>query len=115
MGQTNQQLGISTDSSKGLIVIALDRPSLSPAVGASATIDVASEQPYAIGSFGGSFTDTIGANHMGALVFANVNTGTVTATASHDELSCLSTPSNESSQTLDVEAATVNVAFFICD
>ena len=70
-------LDIVQDSTKGLIVIGLDEPNLSPAVGASADLSVGYETAFVLGQTGPIVQKEITPGVGGFVTFANVDIGVV--------------------------------------
>ena len=107
-------MGVSQDSDKGIVVAALDKPDLSPAVGASATLDLESS-PFIFAASGfpeaGNEIQTGGSSFV---FFPNVPTGNIEINTSFDDGLCTAFPAGDSSYTVNVEEDTVSVVVFSC-
>ena len=116
---TNQvfsALNISPDPSKGIVVIGLDRPNLSPAVGSKAELNGAYELAFTLGSFGPSMGQEVVAGGGGFVSFANVEPGMleVMVEPAPGE-TCRLFPKNQSeSFTIPVYAGEVSIVAYTC-
>jgi len=70
-------LSISPSAERGIVVIGLDKPDLSPAVGASVELSVDYDAAFALGQFGPVEQREITAGVGGFITFANVEAGAV--------------------------------------
>jgi hypothetical protein len=117
---TNQiyaMLGVSRDAAMGTVVVGLDRPNLSPAAGASASIDAASELVFVLGARLPEEGDTLIAGGSSIVTFVNVPPGPVAVTATGAEgTTCHTAPvRDQSSHTIESVAGAVSVVTFICE
>jgi hypothetical protein len=71
-------LSISPSTERGIVVIGLDKPDLSPAVGASVELSADYDAAFALGQFGPIEQREITAGVGGFITFANVEAGAVT-------------------------------------
>ena len=110
-------LDVSRDASLGTVVVGLDRPNLSPASGASATIDAASELAFVLGATLPEEGNTILRGGNSIVTFVNVPPGPVTVSATGAEgTTCEVAPAREqSSHTVESVAGAVSVVTFICE
>lgn len=107
---------ISVDATKGIIIVALDNPDLSPAVGATASISAQSDDPFVLTSISASYGNEVVPNAGGFVAFPNVETGATTVTVqSPDGSTCIHHPVGETEEArIDVQADAVHVVFFMC-
>jgi hypothetical protein len=107
---------ISVDSTKGVIIVALDNPDLSPAVGATASISTQSDDPFVLTSISASYGNEVVPNAGGFVAFPNVEAGATTITVqSPEETTCVHHPSGNTEQaSITVQADAVHVVFFMC-
>jgi hypothetical protein len=107
-------MGISQDSDKGIVVAALDKPDLSPAVDASATLD-SDSTPFTFAASGFPEAGNVIQNGGSSFVFfPNVETGDIELTASYENGECTAFPAGESSNTVSVDEDTVSVVVYTC-
>ena len=114
--QVFSALNISPNSNKGIVVIGLDRPNLSPAVGSKAELNGTYEVAFTLGSFGPSVGQEIISGGGGFVSFANVDPGMVEVIveSAPGEL-CQLFPRNESeSFTIPVFAGEVSIVAYTC-
>ena len=114
---TQNRFGV--DSSTGVVVVAMDTPSLAPAVGAQAELVVDGndfDKSFIFGPAYPELGDTIISGGGSFVFFPNVPAGTaeITATGANGT-SCRSAPAGPTSGrfTVDVEPDTVSVAVFV--
>ena len=118
---SNPELDLEYDSSTGVVVVAMDTPSLAPAVGAQAELIVDGspfDKSFIFGPGYPELGDTIISGGGSFVFFPNVPAGTAEITASGaNGTSCRSAPAgpNNGLFTVDVEADTVSVAVFVCE
>lgn len=108
---------ITVASSKGIIIVALDNPDLSPAIGATASIDSQSDDPFVLTAISANYSNEILPNAAGFVAFPNVTPGETTITVQSPEGStCVhhSAGATESAS-ITVLADTVHVVFFMCN
>lgn len=115
-GQIFGFLSLTQDPTKGIIIVALDNPDLSPAVGAQASIDIDSDNPFILTSFAPEFGNEVLPNAGGFVAFPNVSAGTVNIQVSSPaDSTCIQHPAGETeSATIEVLSGTVHVVFFTC-
>jgi hypothetical protein len=108
-------LGTSLEEGTGLLVVGIDYDDLSPAVGASASIDAAHDDPWVLSSSGAAFGDTIPTNGMGMVAFSNVQPGDVSVSVTAPEgAQCTAYPSGGLMPDAPIEADVVTVVTFHC-
>jgi hypothetical protein len=108
-------LGVSTADGTGMLVVGIDYDDLSPAVGASAAIDLAHDSPWLLGNMGASFGDTIGEGVMGMVAFPNVEPGSATITVTPPEgTECTAFPGNHEMPPTPVGDDRVTVVTYHC-
>jgi len=110
-------LSLTPDTTKGIVIVALDNPDLSPAVGAQASIDVESDNPFILTSFAPEFGNEVLPNAGGFVAFPNVAAGNVNIqVSSPSDSTCIQHPAGETEiADIEVLAGTVHVVFFICN
>ena len=118
---SNPEIDLEHDSSTGVVVVAMDTPSLAPAIGAQAELVVdgsAFDKSFIFGPAYPELGDTIISGGGSFVFFPNVPAGTaeITATGANGT-SCRSAPGGSTNGrfTVDVEADTVSVAVFVCE
>ena len=104
------------DESKGIVIVALDNPDLSPAVGAKASISAESADPFVLTSIMAQYGDEVLPSGGGFVAFPNVATGEATISVTSPEGStCTHHVAGETEQaTIEVQSGIVHVVFFIC-
>lgn len=108
-------LGATPDDDTAVVVVGIDYDDLSPAVGASATIDKPHDEPWVLSSTGASFGDTILENGMGMVAFSNVQPGEVSVSVTPpDGTECTAYPGGGQMPEAPVEANMVTVVTFHC-
>ena len=109
-------LSLTQDTTKGIVIVALDNPDLSPAVGAQASVDVETDNPFILTSFAPEFGNEVTPNAGGFVAFPNVTAGTVNVqVTSPSDSTCIQHPAGATeSATVTVQAGTVHVVFFTC-
>ena len=114
--QVYTMLGITQNPSNGVLVVALDKPDLSPAVGASASIDANMSQAFVLGNTGPSYGTTVTSSNSSVVTFPDLAPGEVTVTAiDASGEPCISFPSgNGSDQQVTVFGGAVTVAVYTC-
>ena len=108
-----QSLGLLDDMSKGMIVIGLDMPNLSPAVGASASIDAAHDDPFILTTRAVS-GDTVIEGAGGFVTFPNVVPGQVQLETNYPMGECRPFPSEDGDSSVSVEPGAVSIFAFTC-
>lgn len=110
-------MDLSVDHNKGILVVTLERPDLSPSVGAYAEIESDNAGAFVLGGVSVEVANTIPPNGSSVVTFPNVAPGltTVTATGANGQ-TCRAFPNGDSS-TMNVEvlADQVSVAIFVCE
>jgi hypothetical protein len=108
-------LGATPDDGTGVVIVGIDYDNLSPAVGASAALNVAHDDPWVLGSMGASYGDTIPENGMGMVAFSNVQPGEVSVSVTPPEgKECTAFPGGGSMPAAPVAADLVTVVTFHC-
>lgn len=107
-------LGLTDDTERGILVVGLDLPSLAPAVGASAAIDLQSSEPFVFAGIQPTFSDTIPETGQGFITFPNVEPGVVTITVSYPEGSCRVFPAETEDLQVPVTAGEVSIIAYTC-
>ncbi len=115
--QVYSLLRVSRDSTKGTVVVGLDRPNLSPATGASAAIDGSADVTFVFGASLPEAGDTLVAGGSSIVTFVNVPPGPVTVTATGaEDTTCLAAPARtDAAHTVESVAGAVSVVTFICE
>jgi hypothetical protein len=110
-------LRVTADPSKGTVVVGLDRPNLSPAVGASAAIDASADEVFVFGASLPESGDTLVAGGSSVVTFVNVPPGPVVVSATGAEsTTCLAAPARQAaSHSVESVAGAVSVVVFICE
>ena len=116
-GQVMGMLGRSADPAKGFLVVGLDQPDLSPAVGASAEIDASADATFLLGARGPVEGSEITSAVGGFVTFANVTPGPVeiTVTPAEGERCVLFPAGDADPVTVGVYADAVTIITFHCD
>jgi len=109
-------LGVSRDPNKGTVVVGLDNPDLSPAYGASASIDAPADLTFVFGTSRPIEGDALVEGGFSIVTFVNVEPGAVTVTPTGAAgTNCLAAPAEQSSDfDVEVAAAVISVVSFIC-
>ena len=108
-------LGVSTEDGTGMLVVGIDFDDLSPAVGASAAIDLEHDSPWLLGNMGAAFGDTIGEGVMGMVAFPNVEPGSATITVTPPEgTECTAFPGGQEMPPTPVIGERVTVVTYRC-
>jgi hypothetical protein len=108
-------LGIQDDPARGTLVVGLDLPSLAPAVGASASIDSASDPAFIFAGFSPQAGSTIPAGGQSFVTFPNVDPGPTQISALFPNGACLPFVAEDGDPQVVVHAGEVSVVAFICD
>ena len=107
-------LNLEQDPEKGILIVALDNPDLSPAVGAAAEIDASHDGAFVSTGFGVAFSNVV--NTGGFVAFPNVPPGDTTITITPpDGKTCTFHPAGGADATVTLFADEATVAFFVCD
>jgi len=115
--QVYELLGIARDPEMGIVVVGLDRPSLAPAVGSGAELNVDYEAAFVLGSQLPEEGTTLVQGGNSIVTFANVPVGQarVTAVPAEGE-ACLVFPALVGvDHGVEVRANTVSVVVFTCE
>ena len=114
--QVYSALGMTPAQDKGIVVIGLDLPNLSPAVGTSVDLNAEYEKAFVLGSFGPSEGNEVITGGSGFVSFANVVPGQVEVLIQANEgENCAVFPLNETtSLILPVYAGEVSIVAFTC-
>jgi hypothetical protein len=107
-------LGLSDDSTKGILVVGLDTPTLAPAIGAEATIDTEHGTPFVFAGRNPTMGRRIPMGGQGFVTFPNVNPGEVAITTSFPEGACRVFPAETDDNMVEVVAGEVTVIAFTC-
>ena len=107
-------LGIADDPDAGIVVVGLDLPSLAPAVGASASLDLASDPPFVLGPAGAAPGSTIAQGQLGFVSFPNTEVGTATVSVNYPQGGCAVFPSESGAPELVVAAGEVSIVAYTC-
>ena len=107
-------LGLSVDAERGILVVGLDTPTLAPAVGASAVIDVLSGEPFIVAGIAPQFGHTITDGAQGFVSFPNVEPGLVTVSAEMPSGGCAVFPAESGLPDVTVFAGEVSIIAFTC-
>lgn len=110
-------LSLTPDPTKGIIIVALDNPDLSPAVGAQASISANSDPAFILTSIAPETGNEVLPNAGGFVAFPNVDSGSVQIDVqSPSSSTCIHHPAGDTEvATIDVQADTVHVVFFTCN
>jgi hypothetical protein len=111
-------LNIDLQQGTGIVVVAMDKPDLSPATGASASISTIYEEHFIFGQTLPEIGNTLIENGASFVSFANVELGETMITVTPPEgVHCRSFPDGEFNEDIkvDVYASTVTVAVFQCE
>ena len=114
--QVYTMLGITQNPNNGVLVVALDEEDLSPAVGASASIDANMSQAFVLGNTGPSYGTTVNSSMSSVVTFPDLPPGEVTITAINATgENCFSFPSGDGSpQAVSIFGGAVTVAVYTC-
>ena len=109
-------LGATTVEGTGVVVVGIDYDDLRPAVGATASIDAVSGDPWVLGARGAAYGDTIPQGGMGMVAFPNVPPGdlSVTVTPPPNASECTAFPGGGEMPTVPVGMNEVTVVTFHC-
>ena len=109
-------LSLTPDTTKGIIIVALDNPDLTPAIGSSASITAESDNPFILTAIAPEFGNEVTPNAGGFVAFPNVAAGSVQIDVlSPADSTCIHHPVGETERaTIDVKADTVHIVFFTC-
>lgn len=109
-------LGMMLDETKGIVVVGLDLPDLSPAVGSSAEIDLPYERAFVFGTSTPVAGQTIVQGGGGFVSFAQVEPGeaTVEVTSSEGYECAIFSAENSSQAQVTVVSNQVSVVAFTC-
>ena len=108
-------LGIEADPEKSILIVALDHPNLSPAVGAMAEIDANHDGAFVMSGFGVEFSNIV-TSSGGFVAFPNVEPGEVSIEITPPEgKSCWFHSVGGEGATVQVAPQQATVAFFVCD
>ena len=114
--QVFSALGLTPNQETGIVVIGLDRPDLSPAIGTSAELSTDYAEAFVLGNFGPSRGREVITGGGGFVSFANVTPGEVEVLVTPAEGErCAVFPRNESTSfTIPVYAGQVSIVAFTC-
>ena len=108
-------LELEPNPEKGILIVALDNPNLSPAVGAVAEIDANHDGAFVMSGMGVDFSNTV-SSVGGFVAFPNVDPGeTNIEITPPDGKTCWFHAVGGEGATVNIEAQQATVAFFICD
>ena len=110
----NPSLEVQVD--KGIVIVALDNPDLSPAVGARASISGNSDDPFILTNISATYSNEVTASAAGFVAFPNVEAGAHTITVTSPEGKTCQQHVAGAVETAEIEvlADTVHVVFFMC-
>jgi len=115
MNTVISMLGLSPAPDTGLIIVGIDYDDLSPAVGATASIGSAHDNPWLLGQMGPVFGDTITAGAMGMVAFSSVPPGNVSVNVTPPaDAACSAFPGGGEMPDVPVGANQVTVVTFHC-
>ncbi|MEE2643974.1 MAG: hypothetical protein VYD19_03470 [Myxococcota bacterium] len=110
-----RSLGIADNSSQGILVVGLDLPSLAPAVGARAALDVESEEGFIFAGSRPAFGTEIPEGGQGFVTFPGVPPGRRLVRAELPGGTCTLFPAGEGSEAeVEVRAGEVSILTFTC-
>tara|TARA_B100001093_G_scaffold495543_1_gene540148 strand:+ start:180 stop:908 length:729 start_codon:yes stop_codon:yes gene_type:complete len=109
------QLGLVDDPDKGIVVVGLDRANLAPAVGAAASLDLASDEGFVIAGPQASAGTSIPPNGQGFVTFPNVVPGIVSVSATYPDGQCQVFPANGPDRDIQVIAGDVSIIAYTCE
>jgi len=108
-------LGITPDSSKGYVVVGMDTPSLAPAVGACASIDAESAEPFIFVGGTPQAGNQVVSGGSSFVTFPNTAPGEVNITVTPpDGQTCYAFPGPEDLTTITAYAGAVAVISYTC-
>ena len=108
-------LGTTPNSGTGLLVVGIDYDNLSPAVGASAALDVSHDEPWVLTSTGPAFGNTIPSGAMGMVAFPGLEPGTVAVSVEPPaEANCTAYPGGGTMPNVPIQSEKVTVITFHC-
>ena len=113
-GAVFASLGIEDDPTRGTVVVGLDRPNLSAAVGASASLDAESDEPFVLSQTGAVSGSTIAQGQLGFVSFPNVEPGLVEVSVTYPQGDCAVFPAEEGSANVIVQPGEVSVVAYTC-
>ena len=110
-------MNVSQGTDKGIVVAALDKPDLSPAVGASALLEGSADNAFVFAASGMPASgNTIVQGGSSFVFFPNVDVGSWSLEAFGAEgTTCTAFPAGESVYTVNVEADAVSIVVFSCE
>ena len=114
--QVTGALGLSPDDTTGIVVVGLDAPNLSPAVGASATLSSPFMEAFTLGRFGPVKGDTITQGSGGFVSFAQVTAGPtdVQVTPPEGQVCAVFPAERSMTATIEVYPGEVTIIAFTC-
>lgn len=109
-------VGVEISEDRGILVVGVDTPQLSPVVGARVTVEQSHDQAVTLGQRGADADNKIEEGEQGVVAFPNVPLGEVDISIEPpaDE-TCEVYPGGPPRPTIDVEAGAVNVVTFTCE
>lgn len=108
-------LALSDDPERGTLVVGLDRPDMTPAVGASASINSASDSAFIFAGFSPQGGSTIPAGGQSFVTFPNVDSGPAEVSAHFPDGACLPFVAEDGDPEVVIHPGEVSVVAFICD
>ncbi len=112
---TLNSVSLAYDETKAIVVVGLDTVALAPAVGASASIDVAHDDPFVFEGAYPKAGDTIVAGGMSMVTFPNVVPGPVKITVTPPQgQTCHAYPGPQDLTEITAHADHVSVISYIC-
>ena len=108
-------LDLEADPEKAILVVAVDNPNLSPAVGAAVSIDANHDGAFVMAGMGVTFSNVV-TSSGGFVAFPNVAPGETSIEVIPPEgKSCWFHAAGGDGATVEVVASQATVAFFVCD
>ena len=108
-------LDLEANPEKGILVVAVDNPDLSPAVGAAVSIDTEHDGAFVMAGMGVDFSNIVSA-FGGFVAFPNVAPGETSIEITPPEgKTCWFHAAGDEGATVEIATGQATVAFFICD
>tara|TARA_B100001250_G_scaffold327716_1_gene292006 strand:+ start:132 stop:506 length:375 start_codon:yes stop_codon:yes gene_type:complete len=107
-------LGLMDDPAKGILVVGLDLPSLAPAIGAGATVDLEHGLPFVFAGNQPAAGSVIPMGGQGFVTFPNVTPGEVSIATDYPNGGCQIFPAETDERSVEILAGEVTVVAFTC-
>lgn len=107
-------LGLTDDTTKGILVVGLDTPTLAPAVGAEADIDGVHGTPFVFAGSRPAAGKVIPMGGQGFVTFPNVDPGMVNITTNYPDGTCAVFPAETDHDSVEIIGGEVTVIAFTC-